>query len=243
MPSNAYPGDDRYYGRGTLAPGGRAYTVGGDQGSGNLGYAAAVAQGRGGANSRTNRQDVSSPQPSAPTGPESVGTGVTPQQVTGQLNGQQTQTPGGDQSQQAIANYYANSYSYEPSVQAGPVNGQDFGPTGGANNPVQHQGVTVDPYDFGGNYQAYTGRPYDYGALIPTAGGQNDTAISPSGATFNLRPVTNQTSADYDAWRAAEYGPSWDNNSPQNNLMRTLAANPGSVTPANLQSWIAANYR
>lgn len=62
--------DDRYYGYGTLAnrrsP---SYAVGGDSGSANMGYAAAVAQGVGGARSRG---DNPTPQPAAPTGPEAT---------------------------------------------------------------------------------------------------------------------------------------------------------------------------
>ena len=244
MPLSGYLGDDRYYGRGTLSTGQRApvYAGGGDSGAGNLGYMAATAQGRGGAQSRSNAQDIGSPQPgystpSTPTGsPNPNGQAI----IDSQLQAGNAQIQG--QQQQAVQNaYYQNTYPNLPSVQATPVNAQDFGPTGGANNPVQHQGTSPDPYDYAGNYEAYYGRPFDPSVMIPTAGGQNDTAIAPTGATYNYRPVNNATSADYDAWRVREYGPSWDNNSPQNRLTRQLAAQPGSVTPATLQSWLTAN--
>lgn len=128
MPLTGYLGDDRYYGYNTGSRNSPTFAAGGNSGSANLGYAAAVASGRGGAQSnRGNPQDISSPQPDAPdtpngavnpTGPQSVGTANTPQQITGQLNGTQTQQAGGDQSQQQIADYYSNSYAYEPSVNA-----------------------------------------------------------------------------------------------------------------------------
>jgi hypothetical protein len=125
MPLTGYLGDDRYYGyTGSRSP---TFAAGGNSGSANLGYAAAVASGRGAQHSK---QDTPSPQPDAPSGPQSVGTANTPQQITGQLNGQSTQQAGGDQSAQQIANYYANSYAYEPSTRAPRTDAP--GPSGGS---------------------------------------------------------------------------------------------------------------